>query len=283
MRKCLLGYKIPQTLIGTIIFLCGLFFAPHSGREHRQLRRNPCQIQLFKPIGEWAYLQYTEDISKNHPGGLKGRKISPEVVHHQNNPQNPARCFVSLFKLYMQLCPSDAPDNAFYFKPLDSGRVTDSCWYCKNPLGHNLLGKTVSRLCIAAGIGGFKTNHSLRATSTRRLYQSGVEEQQVMERTGHRSIDGVRSYKRTSEEQSVVLSDILNRKPAPTTSLIGPSVTSSTTHSLQNETSTLTGVYNLQSASFSSCNITFYGAQIPPAVEQPRKKRRAVIYNSDSD
>ena len=162
--------------------------------------------------------------------------------------------------------------------------MTDSCWYSKNPLGHNLLGKTVSCLCTAAGIGGFKTNHSLRATSMSRLYQSGVEEQQVMEWTGHRSIDGVRSYKRTSEEQRVVLLDILNRKPAPTTtSLLGPSVTSLTTHSLQNKTGTLTGIYNLQSASFSSCNITFYGAQIPPAIEPPRKKRCAVIQDSNSD
>ena len=39
-----------------------------------------------------------------------------------------------------------------------------------------------------AGISGFKTNHSLRAT---RLYQSGVGEQLVTERTGHRSIDDV--------------------------------------------------------------------------------------------
>ena len=31
-----------------------------------------------------------------------------------------------------------------------------------------------------------------------------------MERTGHRSLDGVRSYKRTSEEQQVALSDIMN-------------------------------------------------------------------------
>ena len=32
-----------------------------------------------------------------------------------------------------------------------------------------------------------------------------------MERTGHRSLEGVRSYKRTSEEQREALSDILNR------------------------------------------------------------------------
>ena len=74
-------------------------------------------------------------------------------------------------------------------------------WYTRKSLGHNTLTKTISRLCTAAGI---ETNHS--AT---RLYQSGVDEQLVMERTGHRR---VRSYKRTSAEQQEVLSDILNNK-----------------------------------------------------------------------
>ena len=56
------------------------------------------------------------------------------------------------------------------------------------------------------------TVHSLRATTATRLYQSGVDEQLVMERTGHRSIDGIRSYKRTSTQQQEALSDILNNR-----------------------------------------------------------------------
>lgn len=200
-------------------------------------------------------------------------------MRHHDNPENPARCFVWLFKKYMQLCPSDAPDHAFYLKPLDSSALSGSCWYSKKPLGHNQLANTVRRLCSAAGIGGFKTNHSLRATSASRLHQSGVEEQMVMERTGHRSVDGVRSYQRTSEEQRIALSDILNHRPAVSTSTEHLTSTANTVQ-LQSTTGALTGVYNLQSATFSHCNISFYGKQTP--CKEP-KKRRAVIYDSDSD
>ena len=38
-----------------------------------------------------------------------------------------------------------------------------------------------------------------------------MDEQLIMERTGHRSIDGVRSYKRTSDEQEQSVSDVLHR------------------------------------------------------------------------
>ena len=74
-------------------------------------------------------------------------------------------------------------------------------------MGHCTLDNTVKRMCEQAGIPGYRTNHSLRATAATRLHQSGcVEEQEIM----HRSIEAVRSYKRTSSEQLEQVSDILN-------------------------------------------------------------------------
>jgi len=66
-------------------------------------------------------------------------------------------------------------------------------------MGHNTLSKVVKTLCETAGVGGNKTNHSLRATCATRLYNNSVDEQLIMERTGHRSTKGVRAYKRTSD------------------------------------------------------------------------------------
>ena len=77
-------------------------------------------------------------------------------------------------------------------------------------VGHNTLSQTVKRLCQEAGIQGFKTNHSLRVTKVTRLFQSGADEQLIMSRTGHCSVQGVRTYKRVSEDQKLVLSSVLN-------------------------------------------------------------------------
>ncbi len=86
---------------------------------------------------------------------------------------------------------------------------------CALPIGHNVLDNVVKEMCKAAVVTGYKTNHSLRVTAATRLFQAGVDEQLITERTGHRSLDGVRNYKRTSDEQRQTLSDIVNLVTPP--------------------------------------------------------------------
>ena len=124
--------------------------------------------------------------------------------------ENPSQCFVQLFKLYLSRCPCTAPADVFYLRPLDKPKT--EAWYSNQAIGHNKLTTctTVVRLCKAANIEGFKTNHSLRTTTATRLYHSNHDEQLIMERTGHRSIEGIRNYKRTSERQHQAVSQLLN-------------------------------------------------------------------------
>ena len=153
------------------------------------------------------------------------------------------------------------------------------------------LSQTVARLCSLAGIPGLTTNHSLRATTTSRLYHAGVDEQLVMECTGHRSVQGVRSYKRTSDAQREALSDILNRPAtvgaitnttpvAPALTL--PTIISSAQHSHQ------LGALSLPSATFNNCQISFHigpaaGVSSLPTQIQKRRKIRPFDLDSDSD
>ncbi|CAC5368832.1 unnamed protein product [Mytilus coruscus] len=67
--------------------------------------------------------------------------------------------------------PKDEVD-AFYFKPLVD--YTTDQWFCKVPVGHNILQKTLKRLCTTVGFEGKRTNYSLRASTATRLYQTGV-------------------------------------------------------------------------------------------------------------
>ena len=97
-EKGLLSDSTPQTLLNTMVFCNGLYFALRSGKEHRLLRMHDSQIEVVERPGERAYLKYTEDVSKNRPGGLKGKNVKPKIVYHHANQTNPNRCFVRLFK-----------------------------------------------------------------------------------------------------------------------------------------------------------------------------------------
>ena len=149
-------------------------------------------------------------VSKNNPGGLKHRKCDTKQVCHYANVERPEHCFVEIYKQYCLHRPPNVKVNAFYLAPIIN--PIGIVWYKNQAIGANTLATTMKRLCSKAGVGGYKTNHSLRVTSATRLFQCGTDEQLIMQRTGHRSTDGVRVYKRSSNEQEALLSKVLNRE-----------------------------------------------------------------------
>ena len=84
-------------------------------------------------------------------------------------------------------------------------------------MGRDTLQNKLKNMCKVADIKGNITNHSLRASSATQMYDStsGVPEKMIQERTGHRSLEALRMYERTSERQHQAVSAVLS---APGTS-----------------------------------------------------------------
>ena len=93
--------------------------------------------------------------------------------------------------------------------------MKDQPWFTTVPVGKNTSAKMAKEVYAEAGVGGQRSNHSLRATGATELYQAGVPENVIQERTGHLSLTGLCEYKHTSGEQQAVVSRILASK-APT-------------------------------------------------------------------
>ena len=122
------------------------------------------------------------------------------------------KCPVYLLDLYISKLPSKAVENdIFYARPLESAPIDPSApWFAATPVGKHTLNDKVKKMCLAAGVQGNKTNHSLRATGATQMYESGVPEKIIQERTGHRSLEGLRSYERSNAQQHQAVSTILS-------------------------------------------------------------------------
>ncbi|VDI49162.1 Hypothetical predicted protein, partial [Mytilus galloprovincialis] len=107
--------------------------------------------------------------------------------------------------------PEKKPKHAFYLKPLS--KPPGQVWFAAMPVGINMLTATIARLCKEAGLKGFRSNLSLRATAATRLYEDGQDEQLISEITGHKS-NAVREYKRTNTEMKRKANQTINSKPS---------------------------------------------------------------------
>ena len=68
----------------------------------------------------------------------------------------------------------------------------------------------VPDLCSEAGLSSRKTNHSLRVSGATRLFEAGVPEKVIQQRTGHHSLEALHMYERVTEQQELAVSKILS-------------------------------------------------------------------------
>ena len=138
----------------------------------------------------------------------EGPRIARKCVKHHANLGNPTG---ALSKSSVHISAIVPKVRNIYLKPLV--KPTRACCRCL------LVTTSLLMLCLICvnrqESMAFHTNHSLRVTSALKIVLAGADGQLIMERTGHRSVDGVRSYKRTSEDQEQVISDILGRSKRP--------------------------------------------------------------------
>ena len=98
----------------------------------------------------------------------------------------------------------------FYMKPKAAPLAdADSLLYEGVPVGKETLCTMLAKMCEQAGIEQ-KSNHSLRATGATEMFAANVPEKlNIQWRTGHRSLDALRSYERPSHEQHQAVSNVL--------------------------------------------------------------------------
>ena len=181
-------------------------FSLRGGVEMRQIK-----ISQVKRCTNPDRYVYTELVSKTNSGTLKKLHVTSKVVPIFASAEAGERCPVQILDLYYSKLPPQAIESDIFFvRPLDN-IPTDPTkpWYTGTPVGKHTLENKLKKMCSLAGIEGRISNHSLRATSVTQMYESGVPEKVIQERTGHRWLEALRMYKRTNAQQHETVSKVL--------------------------------------------------------------------------
>ena len=241
----LLGKSSSHVVLNTVYFYNGKLFGLRSS-EHRAITLNNFTI------GE-NFIKFEENVCKTFHGGITDLKYKPRIVKHichEEGKVHESRCLVDIYKLYIRLAKvKNNSGSAFYFKPNSRDLAFD-----KSCVGVNTLSKILPNMCKSLGFR-VKTSHSLRVTCATTLFQRGIDEKLIRERTGHRS-NALLAYEKSSMKQQQTVSDALGPEKRATivTSqcLVDDKVEDKGSH----EKSVFTSRgFKLDNCVFSGCNI----------------------------
>ena len=90
---------------------------------------------------------------------------------------------------------------------------TTSPWYTAMSVGRNTLAEMMKKMSEEAELVTKYTNHSLREYGSTRLFQSKVPDKLIMERSRHRSTEGLRDYQWTDVLQELQVYKALDGAP----------------------------------------------------------------------
>lgn len=176
-KKDILGKKTATALLHTMYFYNGKLFGLR-GAEHRNLTVNNFEIGP-------NFIKYEENTSKTFHGCLKDLKYTPKPIKHichEMNSEDHEPCLRELYWLYIGLIQhKEKYSNAFYFRPSKT-----KFQFEKSVVGIHTLNKILPSMCKEAGVKE-KTAHSLRVSCATKLFNAGIPEKMIRERTGHRS------------------------------------------------------------------------------------------------
>ena len=177
--------------------LSTLSVSMRGGQEHRELKHS--QFTRM-PVGSSTYYQYVQNGSKNYQGRFSETGQANKVGRTYAQPSLGNRCPVRILDSYLSKLPPGS--TAFYMQPVQKPPADSSKpWFKNMPMGVNPLKTMMAKVSELAGLPVKYNNHSLRATSASRMFQTGVPEKIVAEVTGHKSMKALRQYERTTEQQ----------------------------------------------------------------------------------
>ena len=151
------------------------------------------QLQWSDKNENTEFLEIRERETKTRTGNSNPRPFATKMFL---NLAEPPRCPVKIYKLYRANRPQNMSldDSPFVLGINRNGKW--SRLYRSQPMGHDTLGSIVKRICVAAGLRGKHTNHSVRKTIMTNLVQANIASNLICQLSGHKKVNSLNRYAR---------------------------------------------------------------------------------------
>ncbi|CAG8498641.1 7048_t:CDS:1 [Diversispora eburnea] len=189
--------KEPENLLYRVFFLISILLAMRVGERYHlkieQFKFDDYGLKLFR---------YT---SKNNQRGLHNGNAN--IINIPADSE-----LYSDVKLYFSKRPI-CEENNFYLQ-LNLNWTETGFWYKSNHVGKNKLSNFMQDIGQRTQIDisfDALSNHSGHKTAAQCLQDNNISEQAIMQLTEHKSVEGVRAYKKINEEQkSYTMNTLIN-------------------------------------------------------------------------
>ena len=182
-------------------FYVTLHFALRGAEVQIKLKKTDLVFCSSDGTGEYTTLA-TDFMSKNCPGGVKGREFNT------CGKITDKRQVAAVRKLVSKSSP--LVDRFFQRAKPGHRKSNEEAWYLKVPLGHVVLQDMLPRISTAAKLTQRYTNHSVRATSIVLLKEAGYDDREVCEITGHKNPSSLGSYVKPNNNDCNAMAAVLD-------------------------------------------------------------------------
>ena len=203
-QKRLFGSDCAESLLHTIYFYNCKLFHLRGCDEHRRITIHDISIG---EDSNGKYVDFIGNTSKNSQGGMRSLARNIESKTSRYYSQENDHGIVDFYHEYISICrklyDDDPMCDAFYRRPLSN--IMNSIRFSKQPIGVNYLSKIIKTVASKGELKGRFTAHSGKATGISQMYDAGVPEITIQQRSGNRSLDSLRKYSRSRTGKMTLL------------------------------------------------------------------------------
>jgi len=218
--KDLMGTSTPRSLLNTIYINNNYHFGLRGVTEHYNLCWGDITLKVDTNGDE--YLQYTRERQTKTRQGDDVTNIRKKGPIAMENKEDRSRCPVFAYKLFSQKRPIETKqENSPFYIQVNTIQhenfKSKLYWYKKQRLGEKSIA-TIIKTMAKEGLPGVQkrlTGHSARKGAIQKQKDAGVQDTEIIERTGHKNVQSLLSYSTTNLEQqkktSLMLSSTSNK------------------------------------------------------------------------